>query len=350
MGQEASTAAVGGAAGVVVCGALILATGGIGTPAAAGYLLTTAATGWGGAAAAGGYCAAAGAVGAGVALFAGRCETPEASHSPTNDVTCAINQNIYEVNNLNLQTGGSNVKELEAKVEALEKQTEELLKQKGQIQKEWPLPDGLDPMNINIAIMGPSGVGKSSLLNRICDRDEDDEDGAKVGINECTKEIKTYDFKVPVQGGHILGKLWDIPGGGTDTFPAAEYIQQMGLRYYDVLLILTAGRWTEVDTELLKGVRDHKIPACIARMKMDDVIMAGERKKKTPRTPKESMNEARMFLEEQVGVEQRDHVFLVTAFPEKYPEFLDAEYNRMMKKIGEECAKVRANLFDHIQS
>jgi hypothetical protein len=164
-------------------------------------------------------------------------------------------------------------------------------------------------------------------------KDDLDEGAARTGENECTMESKAYDLEGPV-----AGQLWDIPGGGTPNFPADEYIKQRGLRYYDVLVILTAGRWTELDTKLFEAVRRFKIPAFIVRTKIDETIRSGLRKKKTET---QCMNEAREFLKTMVNGEESDRIFLITAVKEEYPEFLLLEFAKLMAKIDQECARVR---------
>ena len=50
-------------------------------------------------------------------------------------------------------------------------------------------------------------------------------------------------------------RVWDLPGKGTNMLPARTYIRNMGLEYFDAVLIVSDGRWTESDGRLLEAVR-----------------------------------------------------------------------------------------------
>lgn len=121
---------------------------------------------------------------------------------------------------------------------------------------------------INIGVVGNSGVGKSLLINKLRNARHGMEGWAPVGINETTLKISMYAFH-----NERRARLWDCPGAGTPAFPLATYVDSMGLRYFDRVLIVSAGRFTEIDMELMGKLMEHKIPHCMVRTKVDmDVL------------------------------------------------------------------------------
>jgi len=66
----------------------------------------------------------------------------------------------------------------------------------------------------NIAIVGASGSGKSSIVNGLLGLMDKDAGAAKTGVTETTSNAKRY--KHPNNENVIL---WDLPGGGTPKHP-----------------------------------------------------------------------------------------------------------------------------------
>lgn len=63
--------------------------------------------------------------------------------------------------------------------------------------------------------------------------------------------------------------LWDLPGVGTPTFPQATYVKRMGIRYFDVVLLMTATRFTEAELMLVEELNRWKVPYFLVRNKAD---------------------------------------------------------------------------------
>jgi len=103
---------------------------------------------------------------------------------------------------------------------------------------------------LNVAVIGNSGVGKSSFINAIRRMTADDKGAAEVGVTETTKKIKSYSHpKNPML------TFWDLPGVGTDRFPKETYLSDIGFERFDFFLLITADRFTENDTWLGKEIR-----------------------------------------------------------------------------------------------
>jgi len=99
---------------------------------------------------------------------------------------------------------------------------------------------------LNVAVIGRSGVGKSSFINAIRRVDADDEGGAKVGVKETTVDLHD---SYPHPNNPLL-KFWDLPGVGTDRFPRHMYLSDIEVNRFDFFLLITADRFTEDDTWL----------------------------------------------------------------------------------------------------
>jgi len=140
----------------------------------------------------------------------------------------------------------------------------------------YPLPSWLQAAGYkatgNLAITGNSGTGKSSLTNAMRGLKARDDGAAAVGVKETTLEPTPY--HINVDGKEL--SLYDLPGAGTPKFPLATYIQNMGIKYFDLVIVASAGRFTENDLELMDELRRHAIPFFALRTKIDLEIRNAE--------------------------------------------------------------------------
>ena len=105
--------------------------------------------------------------------------------------------------------------------------------------------------------------------------DDDDQGAAEVGVTETTREPKAYDHPT-----NPKIKFWDLPGIGTPNYPdMATYCKKVELEKFHVFLILTAGRFTEIDLNLAKKIRSSKKKFFLVRTKIDENVRAGRRKR-----------------------------------------------------------------------
>ncbi|XP_052799425.1 interferon-inducible GTPase 1-like [Mya arenaria] len=131
--------------------------------------------------------------------------------------------------------------------------------------------DNLDEwkkIELNIAVTGKSGSGKSSFINAFMNKKPGDEGAAEVGgFEETTMKIKKYKHE------KYNMCLWDLPGIGTARFPRDEYLRKTSFTQFDFFLIVTATRLSENDVYLAKEVHEkmERKRFFLLRTKLDDV-------------------------------------------------------------------------------
>ena len=137
----------------------------------------------------------------------------------------------------------------------------------------YPVPDWLEVGRgvFNIAFTGPSGSGKSSLINALRRVRTIAEGAARTGVTETTMQPARY---LLFDLGGVQVFLWDLPGGNTTTFPPDTYIQEMGLQYFDVVVIVTSFRPTPFDHSLQQEMerQTRPLPYKLVRTTVDVAI------------------------------------------------------------------------------
>jgi len=133
---------------------------------------------------------------------------------------------------------------------------------------------------LNVAVIGNSGVGKSSFINAIRRLTADDEGAAEVGVTQTTVDIRSYSHPR-----NPLLKFWDLPGVGTDRFPRQTYLRDIDVDRFDSFLLITSTRFTENDTWLGKELCSRNKKYFFIRTKVGHDV--SDNKKAHPRTHSE---------------------------------------------------------------
>ncbi|TSK22656.1 Interferon-inducible GTPase 5 [Bagarius yarrelli] len=129
-------------------------------------------------------------------------------------------------------------------------------------------------VELNIAVTGESGSGKSTFINAFRGLGDEDEGSAETGVVETTIQPTAYPHpKFPNV------KLWDLPGIGTPRFKADEYLKQVEFARYDFFIIIASDRFRECHANLAEEILNMKKKFYFIRSKIDSNIQAEKRKK-----------------------------------------------------------------------
>lgn len=124
---------------------------------------------------------------------------------------------------------------------------------------------GFEKAQVKCGITGPSGTGKSSLINAIFG-----EKIAPVGIVETTLYPQEKEFTHEGKGLILV----DPPGCGTMNWPRETYIERLKLLTYDCFLLVTANRFTQDDVFLYRELSSHGKACFVTRNKFDEAVAA----------------------------------------------------------------------------
>lgn len=130
-------------------------------------------------------------------------------------------------------------------------------------------------------MVGDSGTGKSTLINSLrglTSRKDARRKGlewAKTAATEQTMTVSKYDSE-SASAKSLPLSFFDHPGQNTRNFPVAEYVQQFGLRHYDMVLLTYHSRLYATFLNLYHALKKAHVPVFLIRTKIDtDVAQAG---------------------------------------------------------------------------
>jgi len=159
---------------------------------------------------------------------------------------------------------------LEGALTALREANSELREAQADL-RAYPVPEYLAPAQeqgaIMIGVTGYPGVGKSSWVNAVRRvSSPNDPDFAELCVDGPTMEPQMYRFPAQTNKPCVI---WDLPGVGTAGFPAETYLQNLGIRHFDVVVLITDQRFTEAELMLLDDLRHWNVPFFMVRNKID---------------------------------------------------------------------------------
>ncbi|XP_065144633.1 interferon-inducible GTPase 5-like [Paramisgurnus dabryanus] len=131
-----------------------------------------------------------------------------------------------------------------------------------------------DRVELNIAVTGESGSGKSTFVNAFRGLGDEDEGSAKTGPVETTMKQEVYHHPK-----YDNVKVWDLPGIGTPNFKADEYLKEVQFERYDFFIIIASDRFRECHTKLATEIMKMGKKFYFVRSKIDSNIDAEKRKK-----------------------------------------------------------------------
>lgn len=119
------------------------------------------------------------------------------------------------------------------------------------------LKQEIESRKVRIAFFGQPGAGKSSLINKIIGR-KVMRTGAETDV---TKKAETIE--------HNSAIYVDLPGYGTDCFPATTYFQTFDPLQYDLFICVFSGKFQAADSEFFRALHTIGKRCIFVRNKLD---------------------------------------------------------------------------------
>uniref|UniRef100_A0ACB8FRV6 Uncharacterized protein n=1 Tax=Sphaerodactylus townsendi TaxID=933632 RepID=A0ACB8FRV6_9SAUR len=130
---------------------------------------------------------------------------------------------------------------------------------------------------LNIAVTGESGAGKSTFVNALRGLSDEDEEAAATGVTETTAQSTPYSYP-----GYPNVILWDLPGIGTPNFQADHYLEAVEFSRYDFFIILASERFKENHIRLAQAIVGAGKKFYFVRTKVDNDLESMARRKNPP--------------------------------------------------------------------
>ncbi|XP_067852713.1 interferon-inducible GTPase 5-like [Heptranchias perlo] len=129
--------------------------------------------------------------------------------------------------------------------------------------------DNLDNMQLNIAVVGDAGSGKSTFINAVRGLHSEDQGAAPTGNEETRMEPTRYPYRALPNV-----QLWDLPGTNSFRFEISNHLKMMRFESYDFFIIVSQSRFRENDAELAKKIQEQDKEFYYVRSKIDNDVHA----------------------------------------------------------------------------
>ncbi|XP_028435571.1 interferon-inducible GTPase 5-like [Perca flavescens] len=170
--------------------------------------------------------------------------------------------------------------------------------------------DEQDNIQLNIAITGECGSGKSTFVNGFRGiPNSDKERAAPTGVTETTKDVTPYPHP-----NYPNVTLWDLPGMGTTKFPADEYLKKVEFKRFDFFIIISADRFRENDVKLSEEIQKMGKKFYFVRSKIDHNIYDAKETQGSEFNEEKTLKEIREdCIQDLKGRVESPQVFLVSS-------------------------------------
>ncbi|XP_078403056.1 interferon-gamma-inducible GTPase 10-like [Cetorhinus maximus] len=125
--------------------------------------------------------------------------------------------------------------------------------------------DNLDNVQLNIAVLGDVGSGKSTFINAMRGLQSGDHGAAPTGNEETWMEPTKY----PCQDLPNV-QLWDLPGTNSFGFELNNYLKKVKFESFDFFIIVSQARFRENDAEIAKKIQGQGKEFYYVRSKIDN--------------------------------------------------------------------------------
>ncbi|XP_052787458.1 T-cell-specific guanine nucleotide triphosphate-binding protein 2-like [Mya arenaria] len=184
-----------------------------------------------------------------------------------------------------------------------------------------------EDVNLNIAVIGMTGTGKSTFINTVIGRHV-----ANTGSTETT--LKCTPFSHP---DYPNVKFWDIPGVGTSKIPKNVYMNEINFQIYDVFVLLFCNRVYTDSTWLVGQILEAGKKAYIVRTMIDSVNDSVQRDYQGMKTEDEVHEMIIKEIRKDLSIKiDRNHIFLICCYKLDY-----ADFKKLLKTILQELPDLK---------
>ncbi|XP_062916605.1 interferon-inducible GTPase 5-like isoform X2 [Mobula hypostoma] len=195
----------------------------------------------------------------------------------------------------------------------------------------------LDKIELNIAVTGETGAGKSTFINAMRGLRSNDEGAAEADVVEGTMEPTVY----PHPNDSNV-RYWDLPGIGSPKFLAGEYLKKVKFERFDFFIIISACRFKENDAKLAKEIKQLGKNFYFVRTKIDQDVYSMSKcggnkineQKKLDYIWSNCVNNLK-----KVGI-RTPTVFLISSFEQNLYDF-----NRLNKRLADDLPYIKKIVF-----
>ncbi|XP_028598324.2 interferon-inducible GTPase 5-like [Podarcis muralis] len=130
----------------------------------------------------------------------------------------------------------------------------------------------LENTELDIAITGETGSGKSALINALRGLKAEDDGAAPVGVTETTVYPNVY-----THSKYPKVKIWDLPGIGSPDFSPVSYLKKVDFPRYDFFIIVGSERFRSNHIDLAQAIQKMEKKCYFVRSKVDSDLSNMER-------------------------------------------------------------------------
>uniref|UniRef100_A0A8C8S9S5 IRG-type G domain-containing protein n=1 Tax=Pelusios castaneus TaxID=367368 RepID=A0A8C8S9S5_9SAUR len=182
--------------------------------------------------------------------------------------------------------------------------------------------EAMENAQLDIAVTGESGSGKSSFVNAIRGLSDDDEGAAPTGVVETTMEPTPYPHPT-----HPNVMLWDLPGIGTPKFQSDMYLERVGFSRYDFFIIIASERFRASHVQLAREIQKMGKRFYFVRSKVDADLLAARRRRQASYSEQGVLDQIRDDCRQRLLAEgvASPTVFLLSSWELGHYDFLALE-------------------------
>jgi len=175
-------------------------------------------------------------------------------------------QNIQQLRQ-DIQQTTQKTKKVEHELEEIHKRHQEKMQEDIFLLREYPRAlfqkTKEFECGVNVCIIGRGRSGKSEILNTIRNID------STIGNDDV--QIRTQQ-PTPYKHDLLNITFWDLPGYGNKEHPFDTYLSEMGLRYFDLAIVMTSDGKRSGETKIVEELTKHKKKFILVRGNFDILL------------------------------------------------------------------------------